>query len=62
MYYKFLDTEDIDKVLIGGTIVISSREYFRVLEETEWAHIGYPLDGASELTVNGEFIVTEGSQ
>src|SRR6266571_434010 len=29
MYYKFLDTADIDKVLIDGTIVISSLEYFR---------------------------------
>ena len=62
MYYKFLDAADIDKVLIDGTIIISSLEYFRGLEEKEWADIGDPLDGASELTVNGEFIVTEGSQ
>jgi hypothetical protein len=61
MYYKFLDTADIDKVL-DGTIIISSLEYFRGLEEKEWAGIGDPLDGASELTVKGEFIITEGSQ
>ena len=63
MYYKFLDTVDIDKVLIAnGTIIISSLEYFRGLEEKEWANIGDPLEGASELTVKGEFIITEGSQ
>jgi hypothetical protein len=62
MHYKFLDTVDVDKVLIDGTIIISSLEYFRRLEEKEWAEIGDPLDDASELTTSGEFIVTEGSR
>jgi hypothetical protein len=61
MHYKFLDTKDIDKVLIDGTMIISSLEYFRRLEETEWADIGDPLEGATELTVKGNFIISENS-
>lgn len=57
MYYKFLDNADVNKVLIDGTMVISSLEYFRRLE-ANWADIGDPLEGASELTrsirINGE--------
>lgn len=61
MHYKFLDSKDIDKVLVNGTIAISSLEYFRRLEETEWADIGDPLEGASELTVTGDFVIRENS-
>jgi hypothetical protein len=61
MYLKFLHTKDIDKGLGDGTLMISSLEYFRKLEEAEWPDIADPLDGASELTVKGEFIIREGS-
>jgi hypothetical protein len=60
MYYKFLDAADVDKVLIDGTMVISSLEYFRRLE-VNWADIGDPLEGASELTVKGNFVIRENS-
>jgi hypothetical protein len=60
MYYKFLDTADADKVLIDGTMVISSLEYFRSLE-ANWADIGDYLEGASELTVKGNFVIRENS-
>ena len=36
-------------------------ECFRRLEEAEWGDIGDPLEGATELTVNGDFVITEGS-
>lgn len=61
VYYKFLDTRYIDKVLADGIIVISSLEYFRRLEDAEWADIGDTLEGASELTVKGEFVLRENS-
>jgi hypothetical protein len=61
MYYKFLDTKDIDKVLINRTVIISSLEYFRRLEETEWADIGDPLEGASEVTINDDLNIRENS-
>jgi hypothetical protein len=48
-------------VLANGTIVISSLEYFRRLEEAEWADIGDPLEGASELTLKGDFVIHENS-
>jgi hypothetical protein len=60
-YYKFLDTKDIERVLVEGTIVISSLEYFRRLEEAEWADIGDPLEGASELKLKGDFVIHENS-
>jgi hypothetical protein len=60
MHYKFLDSADVDKVLIDGTMVISSLEYFRRLE-ANWADIGDPLEGASELTVKGDFVIRENS-
>lgn len=59
MHYKFLDTKDIDRVLVDGTMIISSLEYFRRLEEAEWADIGDPLEGASELTIKGDFVIRE---
>jgi hypothetical protein len=62
MLYKFLDTRDIEKVIGGGTgtLIVSSLEYFRELEET-WGDIADPLEGSTELTVKGEFIVRENS-
>jgi hypothetical protein len=60
-FYKFLDTTDIDKVLSNHTIKVSSFEYFRKLEATEWGDIADPLEGASELTVKGEFVLRENS-
>jgi hypothetical protein len=59
--YKFLDTTDIDKVLIDGTIKVSSFEYFRQLEAARWGDIADPLEGASELTAKGEFVLRENS-
>jgi hypothetical protein len=61
MHYKFLDTRDIDRVLVDGTMIISSLEYFRRLDEAEWADIGDPLEGASELTIKGDFVIREDS-
>ncbi len=59
--YKFLDTADIDKVLVDRTIKVSSFEYFRQLEADKWGDIADPLEGASELTAKGEFILRENS-
>jgi hypothetical protein len=60
-FYKFLGTMDIDKVLSNHTIKVSSFEYFRELEATEWGDIADPLEGASELTMKGEFVLCENS-
>ena len=61
MLYKFLDTYDVDKVMVDGTIVVSSLEYFQNLEEGEWADIGDPLEGSTELTAKGDFAIREDS-
>jgi len=61
MHYKFLDAVDVPKVLIDGTIAISSLDYFRRLEESEWGTIADRLEGASELTTPSKFVVTENS-
>jgi hypothetical protein len=60
-HYKFLDSAHVSNVLIEGTIVISSFEYFRRLEEAEWSGIADPLEAATELTSPDRFLVTEGS-
>jgi hypothetical protein len=60
-FYKFLDTADIDRVLVDGTIKVSSFECFRKLEVATWGDIADPLEGASELTAKGEFILRENS-
>lgn len=60
MHYKFLDSSDVDKVMHDGTVIISSLEYFRELEEKEWAGVADHLEGASELTT-GELVVRESS-
>ena len=61
MYYKFLDSADIDKVIVNGTLMISSFEYFRKLEASQWGAIADPLDAASKLTVGGPFVICENS-
>jgi hypothetical protein len=33
MFYKFLHTADIDRVLCDGTVKVSSLQYFRDLEK-----------------------------
>ena len=48
-------------MLVEGTIAISSLEYSRRLEDAEWADIGDPLEGASELTVERDFVICENS-
>jgi hypothetical protein len=58
--YKFLDSADVSKVITDGTIVISSFDYFRKLEEKEWGLIADPLEGASELTTE-PMVVRENS-
>lgn len=60
-YYKFLDTCDIDKVIVDGTLVVSSFEYFRGLEVTKFGTIADPLEAASELTVREQFVIHENS-
>jgi hypothetical protein len=60
-YYKFLDSADIDKVRIEGTIMVSSFQYFRELEVSQWGAIADPLDAASELTARGPFVIRENS-
>lgn len=61
MHYKFLDSKDIDRVMVDGTIMVSSLEYFRGLEEAEWADIADALEGASELTIGENFVLRESS-
>ncbi len=60
-YYKFLDTSDIDKVIVDGTLIVSSFEYFRDLEGDKWGTIADPLEAASELTAQGKFVIREDS-
>lgn len=61
MHYKFLDSAHVANVLVDGTIVISSFEYFRQLEEAEWDGIADPLEGATELKMPDNFVATENS-
>jgi hypothetical protein len=61
MHYKFLDSAHVSNVLVEGTIVISSFEYFRRLEETEWGGIADRLDAATELKIPEHFVATENS-
>jgi hypothetical protein len=58
-YYKFLDPSDLEKVLVDGTLMISSVEYFRKLESQ--GQIGDALDSASEMTTPEKFVLTENS-
>jgi hypothetical protein len=63
-YYKFLDTDDIDKVIGNGTlgtIKVSSASHFRTLEAAKWGTIADPLEAASALTFGDNFVLTEDS-
>jgi hypothetical protein len=60
--FKFLDQGDVSKVLHDGTVVISSFQYFRELEEKEWGLISDRLEGASEMTTPSSFVLTENSR
>lgn len=59
-YYKFLHAGDIDRVIVDGTLIVSNASYFRDLEAS-WGAIADPLEAASLLTVEGKFVLTEGS-
>jgi hypothetical protein len=48
--YKFLHTRDIDRVLINGTIRISSLAHYRQMEREQW--IADRLEGRSEVNVD----------
>jgi hypothetical protein len=61
MFYKFLDTKDVDRVLRDGTLKVSSLRYFRDLESAQGSWIGDRLEGATELTTPKRFTLTEGS-
>jgi hypothetical protein len=59
-YYKFLDTRDIDRVIVDGTLIVSNVSYFRDLEAS-WGTIADPLEAASLLSFGEKFVLTEGS-
>jgi hypothetical protein len=59
--YKFMDAGDIDRVLVDGTIKVSSFKRFRDQETTEWGDIADRLEGASELTIKESLVATENS-
>ncbi len=59
-YYKFLDRDAISRVLVDGTVLISSLEYYRHLEAS-WGLIADRLEGAFELTVPRALVATENS-
>src|SRR5258708_5937460 len=61
MHYKFLDSIHVPNVMADGTILISSFDYFRRLEEGEWGEIADSLEAASEFKLPEEFIATAGS-
>jgi hypothetical protein len=60
-YYKFLDAADVPRVLKDGTVVVSSFDYFRKLEEKEWGLIADRLEGATVLTTTKPMVIRENS-
>jgi len=58
---NFLDTKDVERVLIDGSIVISSFDRFRNLEETKWGAIADRLESQTELTFKEGIVAREGS-
>lgn len=60
-YYKFLDRNDLSRVLNDGTVLVSSFEYYRRLEKDAWGLIADHLEGASEMTMPERFVVAENS-
>jgi hypothetical protein len=61
LFYKFLHTEDIDRVLREGTLMVRSLKYFRELEDKQKPWIGDRLEGSTELTTPPTLTLTEGS-
>jgi hypothetical protein len=61
MHYKFLHSIHVPNVMVDGTIIISSFEYFRRLEESAWRGIADTLEGATEFKLPDEFTATAGS-
>ena len=61
MHYKFLDSIHVPNVMADGTVIISSFDYFRRLEEGAWGEIADNLEAASEFKLPDEFIVTADS-
>ena len=60
--YKFLNTRDINKVIVDGTLKVSSATYFRELEAVGgWGAIADPLEAASLLTIKDRLDLTENS-
>jgi hypothetical protein len=60
--YKFLKTGDVIKVIVDGTIKVSSASYFRELEAVGgFGAIADPLEAASLLTVKESLVLTENS-
>jgi hypothetical protein len=49
MFYKFLYTEDIDRVLRETTLKVSSLKYFRDLEDKQKPWIGDRLEDQQNL-------------
>jgi hypothetical protein len=60
-FYKFLDTRDIDRVIVDGTLKVSSASHYRTLDEGKWGAIADPLEAASLLTVPDNFVIRENS-
>ena len=61
MHYKFLDSVHVPRVMVDGTIIISSFDYFRRLEEGASGEIADKLEAATEFRLPDDFIVTADS-
>jgi hypothetical protein len=61
MYVKFIDSENIDRVMRDGTVMLSSFQYFRDLEKTRGPWIGDELEAAAELRAPKTLTLSEGS-
>ena|ERR1700731_2958418 len=48
MHYKFLDSVHMPKVMVDGTIIVSSFDYFRRLEASAW-------DAIADIRLNKTF-------
>lgn len=60
-FYKFLNAEHLDAVCRDGTLIVSSFQYFRDLEQKEGPWIGDRLEGATEMWTPEHYVLTEGS-
>jgi hypothetical protein len=54
--YKFLHSVHIDKIVIDGTVTISSLSYYRQLEEPQW--IADRLEGSIEVNLTEGLVVS----